>query len=118
MIKINNNFNNNQNFTNNVKQFELNEAKARMGNYQAQAQLGGTQQLRNQEFKQIQNYQSGLQNGQGQNGQSNFVNMQRLNEQLLIADKLNNGVNNAQNARLYNNLNLSDPNQNKFNTLF
>lgn len=93
MIKINN-------FYNNVKQFELNEAKARMGNYQAQAQLSGTQQLRNQEFKQIQNYQNRQNN---QNSLNNSVNFQEINEQLLIADKLNNGVNNAQNAQLYTN---------------
>lgn len=108
MIKINN-FNNNQNFLNNVRQFELNEAKAKMGNYQAQAQLNGTKQLRNQEFKQIQNYQK-------QDSQNNNINFQSLNEQLLVADKLNNGVNSEQNTKLYSNLN--NPAQNQFNTLF
>lgn len=90
MIKINN-FNNNQNynFSNNVKQFELKEAKARMGNYQAQAQLQGTQELRNQEFKQIQNYQ---------NNQGNNVNFKNQNEQLKFSNVLSNGYNNEQNA--------------------
>lgn len=110
MIKINN-------FYNNVRQFEIKEAKARMGNYQAQAQLSGTQQLRNQELKQIQNYQSNRLNKQ--NSLNSSVNLQELNNQLLIADKLNNGVNNAQNAQLYSNfqnqMNNQFSNQNQLN---
>lgn len=113
MITINN-FNNNQHldFNNNVSQLEIKDAKARMGNYQAQANLQGMQELRNQEFKQIQSYQ----NNQG--SLNNNVNFQRLNEQLLIADKLNNGVNNEQNARLYSNLLNSNQQFKNFNTLF
>lgn len=40
-----NNLNNNQNFSDNVKQFELNEAKKKMGISQVQVQLQGTQQI-------------------------------------------------------------------------
>lgn len=42
---MNNNMNQNFNFSNNVKQFELNEAKKKMGLYQAQ-QLAAGQQLK------------------------------------------------------------------------
>jgi hypothetical protein len=103
MIKINN-FNNNQNynFSNSVKQFELKEAKSRMGNYQAQAQLQGTQELRNQEFKQIQNYQ---------NSQGNNLNFKNQNEQLKFSNVLSNGVNNHQSAM--NNTNFLN-NQHQF----
>lgn len=53
-----NNLNNNQNynFSNNVKQFELKEAKKKMGIYQAQGQLPEIQQnnqLNNQKQQQF-----------------------------------------------------------------
>jgi hypothetical protein len=51
MIKIMQNFNDSQNynFSNNVKQFELNEAKKKMGLNQAQAQIPALQQQSNQQ---------------------------------------------------------------------
>lgn len=53
----NSNSNQNYNFSNNVKQFELNEAKKKMGIYQAQGQMPAIQQSslnnQNQLYNQI-----------------------------------------------------------------